>query len=99
MRLTKEQIQIIKATVREVFGPKADVWLFGSRVDDTLKGGDIDLLIEAFATPEESFDKELALYARLIRQLGDQRIDIVVHNAGKPSLPVHEVARQTGQLL
>lgn len=44
MRLTGQQRTIIRATVAETFGAGADVWLFGSRVDDNKRGGDIDLL-------------------------------------------------------
>ena len=44
MRLTDEQ-KIIKTHTSKIFGPKAHVLLFGSRVHDSEKGGDIDLLI------------------------------------------------------
>ena len=43
MRLTDQQHAIIRTTVTETFGSEADVWLFGSRVDDAKRGGDIDL--------------------------------------------------------
>ncbi len=99
MRLTKRQVRVIKEEVKRIFGPGAQVWVFGSRVDDTARGGDIDLLIEADATPEEALDKELRFYARLIRRIGKQRIDIIVHRSGAPFLPIHEVARQTGEHL
>ena len=45
MRLTEQQINIIQQVVASVAGDNARVTLFGSRVDDTKKGGDIDLLI------------------------------------------------------
>lgn len=47
MRLTHEQIAIIRRTAQEIFGPEARVWLFGSRVDDSKRGGDVDLLVES----------------------------------------------------
>jgi len=43
MRLSTQQIQVIKQTTREIFGPEAKVSLFGSRLNDQLRGGDIDL--------------------------------------------------------
>lgn len=42
MRLTKQEVQIIKSAILQV-DPEARIFLFGSRVDDQKKGGDIDL--------------------------------------------------------
>ncbi len=47
MRLTKEQIYIINQAVSGLAGTEAIVHLFGSRLNDQAKGGDIDLLIES----------------------------------------------------
>jgi len=47
MRLTKDQIQHIKKHVLSIYGKNAHVYLFGSRINDNEKGGDIDLYIEA----------------------------------------------------
>jgi predicted nucleotidyltransferase len=46
MRLIQEQIQIIKAAVAREFEPDARICLFGSRVDDRRRGGDVDLYVE-----------------------------------------------------
>jgi len=45
MRLSTDQIQAIRQAATAAFGQGTAVWLFGSRVDDAKKGGDIDLLI------------------------------------------------------
>jgi hypothetical protein len=42
MRLTPQEIQAIKETFLNTFD-KGNIYLFGSRVDDTKRGGDIDL--------------------------------------------------------
>jgi hypothetical protein len=66
MRLTDEQRNAI---VEEA----ARVRLFGSRVDDNVRGGDIDLHVETEGSPAELLDRELKFHVRLIRRLGDRR--------------------------
>ena len=45
MRLVKSDIEIIKRVASEVWGDQTPVYLFGSRTDNSQKGGDIDLYI------------------------------------------------------
>lgn len=96
MRLSARQAAVIKEEVRNVFGPEATVRLFGSRVDDEAKGGDIDLFIEADIPPQEKLDLELTFRARLVQRLGDQRIDVVMHRPGTPDKTIDQEARLTG---
>ncbi len=44
MRLTDQQVQQICQIVAALVGTEAEGWLFGSRVDDCLKGSDVDPL-------------------------------------------------------
>lgn len=96
MRLTKNQRTAIREEVTRVFGHNARVRLFGSRVDDKALGGDIDLHIETSGQPEELLDRELRLHARLLRRLGERRIDIVVYDSQQPLRSIDAQARQTG---
>lgn len=64
MRLSPDQISIIKRTAAELFGSEARVWLFGSRVDDSQKGGDINLLVEFPSRQPDAGRKSLTLGAR-----------------------------------
>ena len=41
------QLQTINQQIHQYFGDSAAVWLFGSRLDDAQKGGDVDLNVEA----------------------------------------------------
>ena len=45
MRLSKRYIEVIKKYFKEFF-ENGEIYLFGSRVDDSKKGGDIDLYLE-----------------------------------------------------
>ena len=44
MRLSKKYIETIKKYFKEFF-QNGEIYLFGSRVDDSKKGGDIDLYL------------------------------------------------------
>jgi predicted nucleotidyltransferase len=97
MRLTAEARHIIRATTHEIFGEQAQVRLFGSRIDDNQRGGDIDLLVELPNPQKESRKKSLALVARLQMRLGDQPIDVLVIDPETALQPVHLMAAATGE--
>jgi predicted nucleotidyltransferase len=99
VRLTAEQQRAIREETSAVFGENTRVQLFGSRLDNAKRGGDIDLYIETEGTADDLLDRELKLYARLQRRLGDRRIDIVVHGHGQPLRPIDLHARETGVTL
>ena len=76
MRLQQKIIQKIKNIVTQIMGEHARVSLFGSRLDNDKKGGDIDLLITA--DPEQyTLQNKIKLLVALKRQIGDRKIDIV----------------------
>ena len=61
-----------------MLGPAATVRLFGSRVDDAARGGDIDLLLESNTLIEQPAGVAAPIGALLQRALGDQCIDVVI---------------------
>jgi len=90
MRLTQEEITSITSVIR-TYDQDAKIYLFGSRVDDQKRGGDIDLLI--FSKGISSTEKRkirLALYDRL----GEQKIDLVI--AQDTSKPFVRIALEQG---
>lgn len=94
MRLTDFEIAIIKASGREIFGPEARIFLFGSRTDDSRRGGDIDLYVEA-EHPVQLQDK-ISFITHLKMTLDDQKIDVVVNSPNKNDQRIFHIARQTG---
>ena len=99
MRLTTSQEQIIKSTVDRVLGTESRVWLFGSRVDDELRGGDIDLLIETEAAFPNRAKMLCRLYGALIYALGDRKLDVLLKDARTRDAPIFNIAKRTGVLL
>jgi predicted nucleotidyltransferase len=95
MRLTPTMQHTIKTTTAEIFGAEAKVSLFGSRTDDTRKGGDIDLLIELPSPQTEVQRKRLSFVARLQQRLGDQPIDVLIVQPNTPKQAIHAIAQAT----
>lgn len=77
MRLNNFEVQAIREAVSRYFEPQAMVYLFGSRVDDTKKGGDIDLYIETNLQGAELLRAKLQTMSDIQRAIGERKIDIV----------------------
>ena len=99
MRLSSEQLSVILATTRELAGAEASVRLFGSRLNDRLQGGDIDLLVECPQRVARPVRLAAQITARLQNRLGDRKIDVLVVDPDTELEPVHLVARAEGKLL
>jgi predicted nucleotidyltransferase len=77
MRLTLFEISTIQHNAQNIFGNTVKVYLFGSRVDDNKKGGDIDL----YLVPENTdnlYEKKIKFLSALDSALGEQKIDVVI---------------------
>lgn len=92
MRLTESQIAAIRETATKNFGEDASVWLFGSRVDDIKRGGDVDLYIET--TNRHTLLSELRCKIALEECL-DLAVDIIVKEPGKDK-PIYNLAKASG---
>lgn len=96
MRLTAGQTRIIRQAVSEIFGDAAKVMLFGSRVDDNRRGGDIDLLVTPSTTDAtQVLRQKIALLAKLEQRLGERKIDLVIEMPGD-TRPIVSIAYATG---
>lgn len=81
MRLNQTEIASINQLARKHFGAETRVSLFGSRVDDQKKGGDIDLLVKNNDESRLTLIAKVQFLAELKRILGDQKIDVVFDNS------------------
>lgn len=75
MRLTNYEAKSIKKVFLEVY-QQGQVILFGSRVDDSQKGGDIDLFVKPKG--KQTLEQKIIFLAKLKEKIGDQKIDVVV---------------------
>lgn len=74
MRLTPREIECIKTPVFRL-DPRAKIFLYGSRAQDHLKGGDIDLLI---ISDQLKFKDQLTLITEILMQIGEQKLDLTI---------------------
>lgn len=103
MRLTEQECKAIVEAAYATLLPGTRVSLFGSRVDDQARGGDIDLLVETASVlpPAEVVARRHAFVSLLYRLMGERRIDVVVTGpeGNEPPSAVVLSARQHGKQL
>ena len=99
MRLTPKQIEMIRNTAQLVFGDTARVTLFGSRIDDQAKGGDVDLMVEVPNIVDEPALMGARVASRVSRAMNGRRVDVILKASNLKIQPIHEMATRTGVIL
>jgi len=101
MRLSESEIKIIKSVALEVWGNQTMIYLFGSRTDDSKKGGDIDLYIhlEEDQDSKNIMFKKAEFLSKLELQLGEQKIDVLVRTRYNNHLSIIKSAKIKGVAL
>jgi uncharacterized protein len=105
MRLTEDEVDVIKAAIHRRFSSVRRIILFGSRVDDKKRGGDIDLFVESEEGIGEAVLHKIEVLGDIQRKLGERKIDIIV--AGPEgsitdqadTRTIVRIARETGVVL
>ena len=82
MRLKPEHAAFLKNAVLEIL-PDAEVRLFGSRVDDRKRGGDIDLLV--IADRRLTLRERIQIQVAFWKKFGEQKIDIATFERDEDS--------------
>jgi predicted nucleotidyltransferase len=80
MRLSEHERGSIEAASRAVFPSGTRVLLFGSRTDDSRRGGDIDLLVALpkAMSPEDWQTYRARFMVDLYRRMEEQKIDVIM---------------------
>lgn len=98
MRLKPNEIDAIRVTARNAFGENVVVRLFGSRVRDDLKGGDVDLHFElAGGRPDARTAAQFRM--QLVKHMGERSIDLVFHDPKAAVRPIDRKAYAEGVIL
>jgi predicted nucleotidyltransferase len=89
MRLNDQQIAAIKHLLHGE-DPRGEIRLYGSRVDDQRRGGDVDLYFQP--TTHWDYRKQLLLQYRLQCAL-DIKVDLLVFNPSAEESPIIHIAK------
>ena len=76
MRIKKEQADLLVDLVRRCL-PDAEVYLFGSRIDDQGKGGDTDIFVVGKRVLSSQERRDILINYK--KRFGPQKIDIVTY--------------------
>ena len=74
MRLTKTETDVILKQILRV-DPEAKIYLFGSRVNDSSRGGDIDILV---ISDKIGFAEKIKIRTSIFNEIEEQKLDFVV---------------------
>ena len=85
MRVSDYILKIIHTAVAKSFG-KCEIILFGSRVDESKKGGDFDIAIKSDLSKEAFRKAKVQFFKQFILHDLDLPIDLVAYNHIQPEL-------------
>lgn len=90
MRLSPREVAIVRQVLHAA-DPDGRAYLFGSRADDSKRGGDIDIYFESSKTID--LKTALAVEYRLA-SLCRTKVDLTIKNPGQAEQPIHGIARK-----
>jgi len=99
MRLTEHQAKRIVELAHAMAGESAQVRVFGSRLDDAARGGDLDLMLEL---PESAVNPALLaarFSSRVTRLMQGRKVDVLLAAPKLMRLPIHDLAFREGKIL
>ena len=99
MRLTDDQMQIIRRIALQIAGGQARVRVFGSRLDDAERGGDLDLLLELPESVDNPALMAAQMSAKVSRAMHGRKVDVLLSAPNLMHLPIHDTALNEGILL
>lgn len=99
MRLSENQARAITRIAHEIAGEQARVRVFGSRLNDDARGGDLDLLLELTEPVDNPALLAARFSARVSRLMQGRSVDVLLAGPNLRRLPIHDIAFREGRVL
>ena len=98
VRLNNNEVKAIKQIAYLIFTDPS-IYIFGSRSDLSLRGGDIDIYIETNDDVLEILNKKINFLTELTKKLGEQKIDVVIKAKNSKDNDIFNIAKKTGVMI
>ncbi|MDI6786377.1 MAG: nucleotidyltransferase domain-containing protein [bacterium] len=95
MRISPEEVDFLKKKILFVVS-EAVIYLFGSRVDDDKKGGDIDIMV--LSNKKLSWKEKSIIRWHFFEKFGEQKLDIISCAFGEEN-PFKQIVLREGRKL
>ena len=99
MRIEHRIAKAIPKLAQDIFGQPVEVRLFGSRLDDQARGGDLDIYIESTSAIKQPAYLSSVLAARVSRLLNGRSVDVLLKAPNLKETDIHRIAKEQGELL
>lgn len=97
MRLSSEQASAIRRIIAEESAQQpAQIRLFGSRLDDDRRGGDLDLMVKLDNPVANPAWLAARLEARISRFLEGREVDVLLSAPNLLRASIHQIAERDG---
>ena len=99
MRLSREQIESIRSTVSEMMPPNShyQLGLFGSRLNDEARGGDVDIYLAVTGVEREEQQRIKRRLRPRLEEMLDLPVDLVIQDSADPLTLVAKIAKEQGR--
>ena len=97
MRLSKTTKNKIVQLAQQHFGKNIQLYLFGSRVYDDKKGGDIDLFLEI--DNPINMQVQINFLREIYKKVTERKIDLLIKTPDSKDKPTFHSAKKEGILL
>lgn len=93
MRLSGRLRNNIEYCLSQSFSDNSEILLFGSRVDDSKKGGDVDIAVKTDISSDEFKKRKIKFFTELMKMDLDLKIDLVQYKDSMDELLKTEIQR------
>lgn len=98
MRLDERQQTVIRDQVQRLMPPgiRHELWVFGSRLDDRSRGGDVDVYLEVQGLAVAERERLRRRLRLALEEALDLPVDLVVQDSEAPLMLVSRIAKREG---